>query len=74
MDELIESNPMAGWTYQRKEAPKKNDDIDPFAEEEQQAILAELSGQGKNLIQFAFWTGLRTSELIALNWSDIDWR
>jgi integrase len=23
--------------------------------------------------QFAFWTGLRTSELIALDWSDIDW-
>jgi len=74
MDELIESNPMAGWTYQRKEAPKKQDDIDPFTEDEQQAILAELSGQGRNLIQFAFWTGLRTSELIALNWSDIDWR
>ncbi len=22
--------------------------------------------------KFAFWTGLRTSELVALNWSDID--
>src|SRR5690606_3933183 len=25
-----------------------------------------------NLFTFAFWTGLRTSELIALDWSDID--
>jgi integrase len=24
-------------------------------------------------VQFAFWTGLRTSELVALDWSDIDW-
>jgi integrase len=28
--------------------------------------------QEKNLIQFAFWTGLRTSELIALRWQDVD--
>lgn len=26
----------------------------------------------KNLIQFAFWSGLRTSELVALQWRDID--
>jgi integrase len=31
-----------------------------------------MTGQGKNLIQFAFWTGLRTSELVALNWKEID--
>lgn len=40
--------------------------------EEQVAILAALSGQGRNLVQFAFWTGLRTSELVALDWGDID--
>ena len=27
----------------------------------------------RNLFQFAIWTGLRTSELIALEWGDIDW-
>ncbi len=32
----------------------------------------QLHGQEKNLIQFAFWSGLRTSELIALRWQDID--
>jgi len=35
-------------------------------------ILQELKGQEKNLIQCAFWTGLRTSELIALRWQDVD--
>ncbi|WP_349289958.1 tyrosine-type recombinase/integrase [Legionella micdadei] len=26
----------------------------------------------RNLFQFAFFTGLRTSELIALEWGDVD--
>lgn len=71
-DELIESNPLAGWCYAKKEAPKDKDDIDPFTREEQALILQSLTGQGRNLIQFAFWTGLRTSELVALEWRDID--
>ncbi len=73
-DELIDSNPLAGWVYRKSEAPKEADDVDPFSKDEQIAILAALDGQGRALIQFAFWTGLRTSELVALNWSDIDWR
>jgi integrase len=60
--------------YRNAEAPKEEDDIDPFTADEQAAILAQLVGQGRNLIQFAFWTGMRTSELVALNWGDIDWR
>jgi len=73
-DELIESNPLYGWKYERKEAPKPKDEIDPFSAEEQTAILdACRDPQHRNLIQFAFWTGLRTSELVALKWGDIDW-
>lgn len=73
VDELIEDNPMVGYSYSRKQAPKEVDEIDPFRTEEQTAILAALNGQGRNLIEFAFWTGLRTSELVALEWGDIDW-
>lgn len=72
-DELIESNPLAGWTYSVKGKPKGEDEIDPFTKEEQAAILAAATGQYRNLLQFAFWTGLRTSELVALEWGDIDW-
>ncbi|MFC6335524.1 DUF3596 domain-containing protein [Pseudomonas sp. CCM 7891] len=72
-EELIELNPLAGWTYSRKAAPPKEDDVDPFSPEEQQAVLAALSGQARNMMQFALWTGLRTSELVALDWGDIDW-
>ena len=71
-DDIIEVNPLAGWSFKKKETPTIEDKIDPFSIEEQKNILHNLEGQGKNLIQFAFWTGMRTSELIALNWSDID--
>lgn len=72
-DELIEANPLAGWTYSVKEKPRQEDEIDPFTKEEQRAILEAATGQYRNLLQFAFWTGLRTSELVALEWGDIDW-
>jgi len=73
-DDLIASNQLYGWKYQRKEAPKPEDDIDPFSAEDQLAILNSCRDpQHKNLIQFAFWSGLRTSELVALKWGDIDW-
>ncbi len=48
-------------------------EVDPFDKEEIKAILNAADGQIKNLFQFAFFTGLRTSELIALEWDDIDW-
>jgi len=71
--EQIDKNPLHGWTFKKREPLKNNDDIDPFTPEEQRAILAHLADQAANMIQFAFWTGLRTSELIALEWGDIDW-
>lgn len=72
-DDLIESNPLYGWQWKSKEAPDDDDDVDPFTAEEQKAIFGKLNGQELNLFQFAFWTGMRTSELIALQWGDVDW-
>lgn len=71
-DELIEINPLHGWSYQRPDAPKTEDDVDPFTADEQAAILAATDPLMANHIQFAFWTGLRSSEQIALDWSDWD--
>lgn len=72
-DELIDVNPIANWHYRKIEPPRKPP-IDPFTKEEMWLILEQMTGQHLNLIQFAFWTGLRTSELVALEWGDIDWR
>src|SRR5574343_138627 len=72
-DELIDSNPLFGWSWKRREAPKEQYDIDPFTADEQASILNCIpEGHGRNLIKVAFWTGMRTSELVALRWSDID--
>ncbi|WP_199748599.1 site-specific integrase [Candidimonas sp. SYP-B2681] len=70
--ELIDDNFIVGWSYKIKEAPRLENDIDPFSREEQIAILAKCSPSMANQVQFSFWTGLRTSELVALDWADID--
>lgn len=73
-DDLIEVNPLYGWKYENAEAIKSVDDVDPFDAIEREAILSACNDpQYKNMFEFAFWTGLRTSELIALTWEDIDW-
>lgn len=74
-DELIQSNPLHDWTFRKKEnCPDESERtaIDPFTTAEREQILAVLDGQARNLVKFAFWTGLRTSELVALRWSDVD--
>ncbi|WP_213306089.1 Arm DNA-binding domain-containing protein [Paraburkholderia sacchari] len=74
-DEILDTNPLAGYTFTRNEPPRDDDHADPLDAEEQAAVIAHARDpQIANLFQFAFWTGLRTSELIALNWDDIDWK
>ena len=68
-DGLIDRNPVD----RVKNLPNRFEEPDPFTPDEVSKILSELSAQGRNLFQFAFWTGLRTSELIALEWGDVDW-
>ena len=73
-DELIDVNPLANWTFSKVEPPSENDDIDPFSKDEQAVILeASPDGQGRNFIEFMFWSGMRTSEAVAFDWPDIDW-
>lgn len=70
IDGLIERNPAA----RVKNLPVKRHDPDPFTLNEITAILQACRKQQiRNLFQFAFFTGLRTGELIALEWGDIDW-
>jgi len=78
-DGYLAANIMAGYTYSRElpgyDEEADENEVDPFAIDEQALILqACRSEQFRNLIQFALWTGLRTSELIALNWRDVDWQ
>ncbi len=73
VDDLIQANPLHGWTYKRNELAKAKEHVNPFTEDEQREIIATAIGQLKNQCIVFFWTGMRTSELIALKWTDIDW-
>lgn len=68
MDGLIDSNP----ADRVKNIPHRYDEPNPFKPDEMRLILENCDPQSRNLFQFAFWSGLRTSELIALEWRDID--
>ena len=46
----------------------------PFSPSEINLILQYSDEQTRNLFRFAFFFGLRTSELIALEWSDVDFQ
>lgn len=68
-DGLIDRNP----GERIKNLPTRPEEPDPLSPGEIEALLAACDGQIRNLFQFAIWTGLRTSELIAVRWGDIDW-
>lgn len=68
-DGLIDSNP----ADRVRNIPHRYPEPNPFNPDEMRLILENCTPQSRNLFQFAFWSGLRTSELIALEWSDIDW-
>ncbi|WP_110641077.1 site-specific integrase [Salinicola sp. CPA57] len=72
-DELIQTNPLHGWHYRKQEKPNPSKGPDPFNRDEQARILGAMRDEVRPLFQFAIWTGLRPSEYIALEWSDIDW-
>lgn len=66
-------NPMDGLKVKRRAKVVERDPIDPFTPEELQAIFkASPYAQVRNYCQFNTLSGLRTSEMIALRWDDID--
>ena len=75
-DDIIPASPLDKVVLNKlldKETRSSKFVVDPFDQHEIQAILKIAQGQVRNLFQFAFFSGLRTSELIALEWGDIDW-
>ena len=75
-DDLIESNPLDRVKLQKtldRDAYKAEYEVDPFSAQEIAAILGAAQGQARNVFQFAFYTGMRPSEYIALRWESIDW-
>ncbi|HAT2126383.1 TPA: site-specific integrase [Legionella pneumophila] len=77
VDQYIKENPLNSIIVDKllnKETKRSDYKPDPFSVDEIKAILNESEGQVRLLFQFAFFTGLRVSELIGLRWEDIDWK
>ncbi len=76
IDQYIKENPLNSIIVDKflnKETKKSDYKPDPFSIDEINTILKFSDGQVRHLFQFAFFTGLRVSELIELRWEDIDW-
>lgn len=75
-DGLIKENPLNRLDVAQllKHKPKSESEIDPFSIDEINQILSVADDVEKNLFQFAFFSGLRTSELIGLRWDDVDFK
>lgn len=67
-DEKIERDPLAKILLFQHRAKEP----DPLSRAEIEAVLGACEGQIQNIIEFAVWTGLRTSELIAVRWEDVN--
>jgi integrase len=76
-DEVIDRDPAARLKNLKHQKPP----IDPFSQEEAELVINHLYEEytGREAIhaayfEFAFFTGMRSSEMLALRWSDIDFR
>ncbi|MGX6999847.1 Arm DNA-binding domain-containing protein [Caballeronia sp. KNU42] len=71
-DKMVTSNPAEGVPRANYQKPLP----DPFSSEETDAIIGEAaraySGNIHNMVEAWFWTGLRTSEILGLEWKNVD--
>lgn len=65
-DEEIEANPLAGFKVRRVETTRET--IDPFTPEEIESLGRQSLG---DLWRFWAWSGLRSGEIIGLQWDDL---
>lgn len=72
VDGVIDKNP----ADRLRNVKAQKEPPDPFSLDEVNRIIAAMLDRDPayaNYFEFAFFTGMRTSELLALRWSDIDW-
>jgi integrase len=74
-DDLIKANPFNRIALKKlldRTSIRSRFVLNPLSPDEVARVLAASYGQERNLYQFAFASGLRTSELIGLMWDDVD--
>lgn len=78
-DGLMKTNPLTPIKIKtllpKRKKSSEEDKVDPFNYDDIAAILGACDRKHERaLFQFAFSTGLRTGELIAIKWRNIDWK
>ena len=72
-DRLITYNPADELAFAKTQKPKP----DPLSLEELELVLDWVKANENEVLysffEFAFFTGLRTSEMLAVSWKDVDW-
>ncbi|MDO6693564.1 tyrosine-type recombinase/integrase [Aliiglaciecola sp. 3_MG-2023] len=68
LDEIVDVNPIK----RTRRAKVQQKEPEPFNQQEIDKILSALESPYKAYFQVAFYTGMRTGELLALRWEDID--
>lgn len=71
-DKVLRDNPVSSIKRAKYQKPTP----DPFSAEEREKIIAKMAerhpGQVANMVEFWFWTGLRTGEMFGLAWRHVD--
>jgi len=70
-DGIIPKNPFDGMRGVRQTTEK---DIYPFTLDEARTIIINADGWYKNFLSLSFFTGMRTGEMMALRWEDINFQ
>lgn len=68
-DGIIEKNPFDGLKGLSRKTKKE---IQPFTLDEARLLIAHGEGWFRNLLAVAFFTGMRSGELLALRWEDVN--
>ncbi|MTI15121.1 site-specific integrase [Sansalvadorimonas verongulae] len=75
LDEVITTNPVRKIKLDNIVAASSRGTgfkVDPFTQSGRDKLLAVMESPIRNMFQFAFYTGLRTSELLGLTWDKVD--
>ena len=67
-DDLIDSNPAAAVRIKRGQKAR----VERFTQAERHKIMAHLTGPAYQFYALAFYAGLRTSEILGLQWEDVE--
>ena len=71
-DKVLKDNPVDSIKRAKYQKPVP----DPFSAEEREKIIAKMAerhpGQVANMVEFWFWTGMRTGEMFGLSWRHVD--